>query len=262
MLTPSEFLGGDRKRPAVRQIFGVSGSGKTTLLESWGRDSVKSKSFPKNWRLIVIDVKAEDYGSIAEPITDLEATMKSINENRATVYYPGVHSASEDVETLIDYLFHLSDRQKDFQATLILEESSPYITAHTVPDQIKRMAVQGRSKGLALILANQRMMNNKWLDTQTAHLLAFQCPIPDRDMIKKRWGLDGNAISDRLATKPFSFAHFDFNSLQLRYYAPIPLQENQDPIPQDQLAQDPGEESDDQNVKGSMMDLFNRSSWR
>mgnify|MGYP003140346235 CR=1 FL=1 len=257
MLNPSDFLGGDRKRPAVRQIFGVSGSGKTTLLETWGRQAVKSKEFPKNWRLIVIDVKAEDYGSIAEPIYDLEAAMKSINENRATVYYPGVHDAEDNVETLIDYLFHLSDQQKDFQATMILEESSTYITAHTVPPMIKRMAVQGRSKGLALILANQRMMNNKWLDTQTAHLLAFQCPIPDRKMIKDRWGLNGDQISERLAQLPFSFAHFDFNTLQLRYYAPVdPI--DADPIPQDQLKQDPGEGG----VKASMMDLFNRSSWR
>jgi len=209
--------------------------------------------------LIIIDVKAEDYGSIAEPITDLETAMKSINENRATVYYPGVHSAVNDTEVLIDYLFHLADQQGDFEATLILEESSTYITAHMVPDQIKRMAVQGRSKGLSLILANQRMMNNKWLDTQTAHLLAFQCPIPDRKMIKDRWGLDGDAMSERLATKPFSFAHFDFNTLQLRYYAPIDLQDNQ-PIPEEKLAQEPG--GDEGSVEWSMMEHFNRSSLR
>ena len=208
----------------------------------------------------MIDVKAEDYGSIAEPIGDLEEAMRSVNENRATVYYPGVHTASQDVEVMIDYLFHLADNQKDFQATLILEESSTYITAHTVPDQIKRMAVQGRSKGLSLILANQRMMNNKWLDTQTAHLLAFQCPIPDRKMIRDRWGLDGDALSDRLAQKPFSFAHFDFNNLQLQYYEPVDLQENQEPISEEKLAQDPGEDQADH--RWSMMDHFNRSSWR
>jgi hypothetical protein len=223
-LDPYEFFHGDLKRPAVRQVFGTSGTGKTTLLEQWSSEAVRSRKFPKNWRLLIVDVKADDYSSIVEPITDLDEVMKSLNENRITLFYPGVHTALEDVEQLVDYLFYLADNQEDFSATMILEESSTYITAHVVPPQLKRMAVQGRSKGLTIVLANQRMMNNLWIDTQTAHMVAFQSAIPDHALVKKRWGIDGDAMSKRLAERPFSWSHFDFNSLDLKFYAPLELQ--------------------------------------
>ena len=42
-------------------------------------------------------------------------------------------------------------------------------------------------------------------------------------MIKKRWGIDGEVLSSRLAQLDFSWAHFDFNKLALRYYAPVEL---------------------------------------
>ena len=222
-LDPFTFLHGDAKAPAVRQVFGTSGTGKTTLLEHWSYEAVKSKQFPKNWRMIIVDVKAEDYSDLVKPLTSLEEVMESVNKNRITLFYPSVHTAMEDVEQLVDFLFYMADEAEDFSATLILEESSTYITAHTVPPQLKRMAVQGRSKKLTIILANQRMMSNLWIDTQTAHLLAFQCAIPDRAMIKKRWGIDGEVLSSRLAQLDFSWAHFDFNKLALRYYAPVEL---------------------------------------
>jgi hypothetical protein len=239
-LDPFTFLHGDAKSPAVRQVFGTSGTGKTTLLEHWSYEAVRSKQFPKNWRLVIVDVKAEDYSDLVPPLRDLEAVMESINKNRITLFYPNVHTAHLDVEQLVDYLFYLSDQAEDFSATMILEESSTYITAHTVPPQLKRMAVQGRSKKLTIVLANQRMMTNLWIDTQTAHLLAFQCAIPDRAMIQKRWGIDGESMSSRLAQLDFSWAHFDFNSLSLKYYAPVELQDLKLTEKQTQLPKEKG----------------------
>lgn len=249
-LDPFTFLHGDSKAPAVRQVFGTSGTGKTTLLEHWSYDAVRSKQFPKNWRLIIVDVKAEDYSDLVPPLRDLEAVMESINTNRITLFYPSVHTAISDVEQLVDYLFFMADEAEDFSASLILEESSTYITAHTVPPQLKRMAVQGRSKRLTIILANQRMMSNLWIDTQTAHLIAFQCAIPDRAMIQKRWGISGDNLSQRLAQLDFSWAHFDFNSLMLRYYSPVELKDLKLTEKQAQL---PGDRS---SLGGKLSRLF------
>ena len=51
----------------------------------------------------------------------------------------------------------------------------------------------------------------------------FRQPQPDKDGLKKRWGLDSDAIDEKLSKKQFSFAHFDLESLSLSYYNPVEL---------------------------------------
>jgi len=222
-LDPSEFLGSDTTRPAVRQAYGGSGTGKTELMKELVRRAEKSPDFDDFFRLIIVDIKHEGYTSFAKPVTDFMGFVKSLDENRITVVHPTIHDASELLDEIIEYLFDTSERIKGFGATLIVEESSTYITPHSVPDSLKRMATQGRSRKLSLILLNQRALNNLWVESQTTAIVLFRLARPDSHLLKKRWGIDPEALDDKLSEKKFSFAHYDLESLQLTFYEPITL---------------------------------------
>lgn len=224
-LDPVIFLGADSTKPAVRQGYGVSGTGKTELMKELIRRGQKSPKFDEYFRIVIFDVKHEGYEKLAEPVYDFQSYLKSLKENRVTLVHPEIEYAQDFLDEIIDDLFRTSDRVEGFAATLIVEESSTYITQHKVPDSLKRMATQGRSKLLSLILLNQRAMNNRWVDSQTASMFLFRLARPDADMLKKRWGINPDELETKLSEKKFSFAHFDLESLKLNYYEPIKLKE-------------------------------------
>ena len=45
--------------------------------------------------------------------------------------------------------------------------------------------------------------------------------MPDYDVIKKRWGLDPENLSERLTEERFSFAAFDLEDSGLSFYRPL-----------------------------------------
>ena len=225
-LNASVFLGADTTKPAVRQVFGVSGSGKTCWMRELILRAQTSTAFGPKTRIVVFDVKHEGYGDLVElPVSNYSDFSKSIRENRVTVIHPTIQGADEMLDDVIAELFDLAETVEGFAATLVLEESSTFITTTVsgVPDSIKRMATQGRSRRLTLILLNQRALNAKWVDTQTSSMTLFRLPHPDIDLIKKRWGVDPIALDERLKNHKFSFAHYDLESLELQYYLPITL---------------------------------------
>ena len=228
-LDPVVFLGADTTKPAVRQGYGVSGTGKTELMKELIRRGEKSPEFDEYFRIIIFDVKHDGYQSLlpekSEPITDFMGYEKSLNENRVTLIHPEISEAQDFLDEIIDHLFRTSERIEGFSATLIVEESSTYITAHKVPDSLKRFATQGRSMGLSLILLNQRAMNNRWVDSQTASMFLFRLARPDATLLKTRWGINPDELESRLSEKRFSFAHFDLESLKLEFYEPIKLRD-------------------------------------
>ena len=222
-LDPSVFLGSDTTKPAVRQAYGVSGTGKTELMKEMVRRAEKSPDFSEFQRIVIVDIKHEGYTDFAKPVTDFMGYVKSLDETRITVVHPTIHDASEMIDEIIEHLFDTSERVKGFGAPLILEESSTYITPHSVPDSLKRLAPQGRSRRLSLILLNQPALNNRWVESQSTAIVLFRLARPDADLLKSRWGLDPEELDAKLAEKKFSFAHYDLETLQLTFYEPITL---------------------------------------
>lgn len=224
-LTPSEFLGSNHSKPAVRQVYGISGSGKTTWLnEMIGRGSTSSELDPK-FRVVVFDVKHDGYEGVGEVVYDWRGYSKSMNKNRVTVVHPDIDDAQDFLDDIIDDLFSKSERIDGFGATLVIEESSTYIrsTPNGVPRSIKRMATQGRSRGLSLVLVNQRALSSKWVDTQTSIIVAFILPQPDLRLVEDRWGFPAYDINDRLREEKFSFAVYDLESLGIDFYKPLQI---------------------------------------
>ena len=228
-LSHEVLFGSNKTKPAVRAVYGVSGSGKTVFLSEMLKQASRSKAYGPLWRAIVFDVKWEGYAHLlpekVKPAEDINEIIESMKKSRITVVHPDLKDSLDLLESTIDHLFATAQRVPDFSATLVLEESSTFIGANagSIPPGVKRFATQGRSLGLTLILANQRALGNKWVDTQATSLTMFRLARPDADMLRKRWGLNPDEIELKLSEKKFSFSHFDLESLKLDYYNPIEI---------------------------------------
>ena len=224
-LTPPILFGSNKTSPCVSQVYGISGSGKTFFLSEMLKKSRKSREFPPLWRAVVFDVKHDGYAHLVEKVAyDMEGFLKLIDKERLVVVHPDMEEAPGFLDEVIAWFFHTAQRVDKFAATLIIEESSTYIGSHaaSIPLSIKRFATQGRSLGLSLILANQRSLSNKWTDTQSQRCILFRLAHPDRELLKKRWGIDPDELDGKLAERKFSFAHYDLESLTLDFYDPLP----------------------------------------
>lgn len=225
-MTPATLFGADKTSPCVRQVYGVSGSGKTVFLNHMLREASKDRSFGPMWRAVVFDVKHSGYEDLVKkPTTNHMETIRNMKKHKITVVHPDIEEAQSSLDAIINHMFGLAQSVEDFTGVLIIEESSTYIrsTVGGIPASIKRFATQGRSLGLSLLLVNQRSLSNRWTDSQSNSLTMFRQPIPDADALKKKWGINGEEMNSKLAEKPFSFAHFDLESLNISYYNPIEL---------------------------------------
>ena len=227
-LTPEVLFGANTESPCVRQVVGVSGSGKTIFLNQMLRQSAKSKDFSKLWRAIIFDVKHEGYGDlVGKTFQDGESALKNMDEMKITVVHPEISDAQYHLDVIIDGMFNLARTVENYAGVLVLEESSTFIRTSLggIPDSIKRFATQGRSLGLSLILVNQRSLSNRWTDTQSTSVTCFRLAIPDRKLLKDRWGICAETLDNKLMEKKFSFAHYDLEDLSLQYYDPLILPE-------------------------------------
>jgi hypothetical protein len=228
-LTPAILFGSNKTSPAVTQVYGISGTGKTYFLAEMLKQT-RVKDFGPLHRFVVFDVKHEGYSELVtgkkKPgvCVTFDGFLRSIRDNKITVVHPEMEDAYDFLDDVIAHLFKTSQTVKDFSATLVLEECSTFIGSHaaSIPLSIKRFATQGRSLGLSIILANQRSLTNKWTDTQSQRIIYFRSAIPDFEMCKKKWGIDGESMDRKLSELKFSFAEFDLESLELRFYAPLP----------------------------------------
>ena len=228
VLSHESFFGSDTTKPCTRMVFGISGSGKSVFLKEMLKQASRSTSYDKMKRFIVFDVKHESgYAELLpkkqKPCTCMDSFTKQIEKSRIVVVHPPLRSADEFLSNVIEFMFHTAQRVNDFAATLVLEESSTFVTSHNIPTNVKRLATQGRSLRLSLIAVNQRALQNKWLDSQSQSITMWRLARPDSELLKRRWGLCPDSTEAKLAEKKFSFAHFDLETLNLDYYEPIEM---------------------------------------
>lgn len=231
-LNPALLFGSNRTSPAVRQVYGVSGTGKSVFLCESLRMACRSNAFGPKHRFIVFDIKHDGYESLAPPVASVARAIQALDKDKLSVIHPPIEEADEMLDDIISWMFDVADYDPEFSATLILEESSTFIgsSVGSIPPSVKRFATQGRSKGLSLLLVNQRALSNKWADTQSSSITMFRMAIPDRKMLLDRWGVRSEEIDEKLKAKKFSFAHFDLESLDLAYYDPIKIPKARVPV--------------------------------
>lgn len=232
-LTPSTLFGSDETRPAVRQIYGISGQGKTVFIRESLRKAARSPEFSPTHRFIVFDVKHEGYETLAPPVSTSERAIRNLKNDRLAVIHPDIESSKRELDDIIAWLFDAAEINEEFSATLIIEESSTFIgtSVGSIPASVKRLATQGRSLNLTMILVNQRALSNKWTDTQSSSITMFRLARPDGRMLFERWGVDAESMDARLKERRFSFAHLDLEEPdELRFYSPIEMPSNPKPV--------------------------------
>ena len=206
-------------------VSGLSGSGKTTVLISTLQQAVKHKKFGEFHRFVIVDPKTQggDYDTLADPIIDLDEAMKSIEENRVTVYWPDIEYLEDDVSAFVNHIFALSDGEPKTSFTFILDEASTLITPTKIPTALKRLAVQGRGKRVKPVFLSQRPIINRWTDANLSTVLLMRTLPVDADVLQKRWGIDFESANEILAEKPYSFLWFDLEKATLTPMNPVPL---------------------------------------
>ena len=206
-------------------VAGLSGSGKTTAIISTLQQALKMKTFGEYHRFIVIDPKTQygDYDKLAEPIYDMDKVMKSIRKNRITVFYPNIDYLQDQVEFLIDYMFSLADAEPKTSFTFVLDEASILITPTKIPQQIKRLAVQGRAKKIKPVFISQRPIVNRWTDANLSTLLLFNTLPVDYDTLSKRWGVDFHKIGENVREQEYSYLWFDMEKATFKQMQPVEL---------------------------------------
>lgn len=207
-------------------VFGKSGSGKTFLIKNSLYAAIKDeKNFPSYHRFIVIDPKRQggDFDILAKPIEsdDWEEIAESINENRVTVIWPEYSNTQEIIDVVIDILFQYSEIFPAFSATLIIDEAGEVISHQKIPPSIGKLAVQGRSKLLKLVVLNQRPILNRKLDAQLENILLFSQVSIDADNLQKRWGLSLEEIMLKLDAVQYSFYCFNTMKNTRQFYGPL-----------------------------------------
>ena len=129
-------------------VAGTSGSGKTTAMVSMLRQAILNPKFPSTHRFVIIDpkVQAGDYDLLADPLTDMNEVMKSIPENRVTLYWPDYKKFDQktleyDVSEIVDHMFEIQNQEPSMSFTFVLDESSILITPTQIPPSLKRLTV-------------------------------------------------------------------------------------------------------------------------
>lgn len=205
---------------------GLSGSGKTTAILSTLQVAIKDPRFGKKHRFVIVDPKAQegDYDKLADPIIDLDKVNESIRKERVTLYWPtNMEEMEADVSDIVDHLFELADRDRQTTFTFVLDEAAMLITPTRVPNSLKRLSVQGRSKRIIPIFVSQRPLLNRWTDANVSNMFLFRILPVDADNLGRRWGLNFEEIDAKIREKPYSFMWFDLEKATLNPMDPVPL---------------------------------------
>ena len=219
----------DRKRLGTLWA-GTSGSGKTTAVISTLRQAILSSKFGEFHRFVIIDpkVQAGDYDLLVDPIYELEKVFKSMDKERVTLYWPyyeefDTKTIEHDISQIVDEMFRLADSEPKATFTFILDESSIVITPTRVPPSLKRLAVQGRAKGIIPSFISQRPLTNRWLDANLSNVLLFRMLPVDSDNLSKRWGLSFEESDAKIREIPYSFLRFNLEDISITNIKPVEL---------------------------------------
>jgi len=220
-----ERLYNPNQRELGTLVSGLSGSGKTTAVISSLQQAIESDKFGEYHRFVIIDPKWQygDYDMLAVPVTRFDKVMKSIRKNRVTVFYPDITSLEEEVSLIVQYMFYLANSKKDVSFTFVLDEANTLIEPNKIPNELKRLVVQGRAKNIKPVFISQRPIVNRWTDSNLSTGLFFRILRTDADVLKRRWGIDFDYMADQLLDRPFSFLYFDLETTETKLMNPLPL---------------------------------------
>jgi len=181
-----------------------SGMGKTTLLTRLITEARKDEAF-KETRFVYVSVKAEHLfkDKKIKPVASIDKALKNMRKNPITVFYPMEPEFYEDdVDQLIDSIFHLSDANPEASFTIIIDDANilkGFDNRGIPSQQIKKLAVAGRSKRIRGMFITHRLGNlPRIMNGQLSSLIVMSVNTMDLDYAKKIFGMDFEPLSMEL----------------------------------------------------------------
>tara|TARA_R100000655_G_scaffold94568_2_gene136070 strand:+ start:2836 stop:3465 length:630 start_codon:yes stop_codon:yes gene_type:complete len=181
-----------------------SGMGKTTLLTRLITEARKDEAF-KETRFVYVSVKAEHLfkDKKIKPVASIDKALKNMRKNPITVFYPMQPEFYEDdVDQLIDSIFHLSDANPEASFTIIIDDANilkGFDNRGIPSQQIKKLAVAGRSKRIRGMFITHRLGNlPRIMNGQLSSLIVMSVNTMDLDYAKKIFGMDFEPLSMEL----------------------------------------------------------------
>ena len=181
-----------------------SGSGKTTLLTRLIMEARKDEAFQET-RFIYVSVKAEHLfkEKKLKPVSSVYAALKHMRKNPITVFYPSDPEFYEnDVDSLIDSIFQLSDQNPTSSFVIIIDDANilkGFDNRGIPSQQVKKLAVAGRSKRIRGMFITHRLANlPRILNGQMSALVVMSVNQMDLDYSRKIFGMDFEPLSQEL----------------------------------------------------------------
>jgi hypothetical protein len=178
--------------------------GKTTLLTRLITEARKDEAF-KETRFVYVSVKAEHLfkDKKIKPVASIDKALKNMRKNPITVFYPMQPEFYEDdVDQLIDSIFHLSDANPEASFTIIIDDANilkGFDNRGVPSQQIKKLAVAGRSKRIRGMFITHRLGNlPRIMNGQLSSLIVMSVNTMDLDYAKKIFGMDFEPLSMEL----------------------------------------------------------------
>ena len=181
-----------------------SGSGKTTLLTRLITEARKDEAFQET-RFIYVSVKAEHLfkEKKLKPVSSVYAALKHMRKNAITVFYPSDPEFYEDdVDSLIDSIFQLSDQNPTSSFVIIIDDANilkGFDNRGIPSQQIKKLAVAGRSKRIRGMFITHRLANlPRLMNGNLSALVVMSVNSMDLDYSKRIFGMDFEPLSQEL----------------------------------------------------------------
>lgn len=198
-----------------------SGSGKTTLLTRLVHDSRKIPEF-KETRFVYVSVKGEHlFGPDIEPTIHVGEALKSMTENRLTVFYPlEPEHYEDDVDDLIEGVFSLSEvpiKQKKGQKkvepsfVIILDDANilkGFDSRGQPSPQVKKLAIAGRSKRIRGLFITHRLANlPRLMNGNLSSMVIMNINPMDNDYARKIFGVDFDSLLGELGDYKWAYVN-------------------------------------------------------
>jgi len=181
-----------------------SGSGKTTLLTRLITEARKDEAF-KETRFVYVSVKAEHLfkEKKLKPVRSVFDAVKHMRKNPITVFYPSEPEFYEDdVDTLIDQIFQLSDGNPEASFVIVIDDANilkGFDNRGVPSQQIKKLAVAGRSKRIRGLFITHRLANlPRLMNGNLSALIVMSVNSMDLDYSKRIFGMDFEPLAMEL----------------------------------------------------------------
>lgn len=212
-------------------VWGQAGSGKSYFMEQTAKAYLKSNKDPM-YRILYIAPKQEGFESLLgkkqKPVNNLEDMIKSMSENRVTLFYPEMEDLDLQVDDAINTCFDLRKQNPDLKTVVIIDDAQVFLSSRKAASEAhKRLALTGRSRGIKAVYVAHNIVFARELEGQIDMLVGFSNPNPIYyKQAIERFDFDPAPYQEAINGRKYSFVVKDIQGNTTSLMSPIGTKED------------------------------------